>query len=224
MQKEEKTKKGKKNTKTNSKIEEIRKSLTREEKFIFQKLNTPIKIQNFLDTIPFNFQKEVETYYSPREVFKNMKAHCLEGALLAALALWLQGDKPLILDLKAPKEIDHVIAIYIRNGFYGAISKTNHACLRFRDPVYKTVRELVLSFYHEYFDNKTGKKLLMQYSNPIDLSNQKIDWTISEVKLDWIVDVIESAKHYNIVSPKNMRLLRPADKVERKAGEITEWN
>lgn len=210
--------------KIESKIENIRKSLTREEKVIFQKLNTPIKIQNFLDTLPFNFEKDVETYYSPREVLKNKKAHCLEGALLAALALWLHGDQPLILDLKAPKEIDHVIAIYFRNGFYGAISKTNHACLRFRDPVYKTVRELVLSYYHEYFDNKTGKKLLMQYSNPINLSKQKINWTISGEKLDWIVDVIEDAKHYNIVTPKNMKLLRPADKVERKGGEITEWD
>ncbi len=210
--------------KIESKIENIRKSLTSEEKVIFQKINTPIKIQNFLDTLPFNFEKDVETYYSPREVLKNKKAHCLEGALLAALALWLHGDQPLILDLKAPKEIDHVIAIYFRNGFYGAISKTNHACLRFRDPVYKTVRELVLSYYHEYFDNKTGKKLLMQYSNSINLSKQKIDWTISGEKLDWIVDVIEDAKHYNIVTPKNMKLLRPADKVERKAGEITEWD
>lgn len=210
--------------KIESKIENIRKSLTSEEKVIFQKINTPIKIQNFLDTLPFNFEKDVETYYSPREVLKNKKAHCLEGALLAALALWLHGDQPLILDLKAPKEIDHVIAIYFRNGFYGAISKTNHACLRFRDPVYKTVRELVLSYYHEYFDNKTGKKLLMQYSNPINLSKQKINWTISGEKLDWIVDVIEDAKHYNIVTPKNMKLLRPADKVERKGGEITEWD
>ncbi len=210
--------------KIESKIENIRKSLTSEEKVIFQKINTPIKIQNFLDTLPFNFEKDVETYYSPREVLKNKKAHCLEGALLAALALWLHGDQPLILDLKAPKEIDHVIAIYFRNGFYGAISKTNHACLRFRDPVYKTVRELVLTYYHEYFDNKTGKKLLMQYSNPINLSKQKINWTISGEKLDWIVDVIEDAKHYNIVTPKNMKLLRPADKVERKGGEITEWD
>lgn len=205
------------------KLLKIKTMLTKDELALFKKLKNPIDIQDYLDTVPFNFQKKIETYYSPREVIKNNTAHCLEGALLAALALWLNGEPPLILDLKAPKEVDHVVAIYKRNGYFGAISKTNHACLRFRDPAYKTIRELVMSYYHEYFDNKTGEKLLMSYSNPIDLSKYKTSWTVSDEKLDWIVDIIESRKHFQTISLKNKKYIRKADKVERKAGEVVEW-
>lgn len=210
-------------TKSKDFKKEIGKILDKNDLVILKKLNTPIKIQDHLNTLPFNFEKGIETYMSPRLVLQNKTAHCLEGALLAALALWFQGEKPLILDLKAPKEIDHVIAIYKKNGYFGAISKTNHACLRFRDPVYKTIRELVLSYYHEYFDNKTGKKLLMSFSDPIDLSKHKLDWINSSEKLDWIVDIIEETKHHNIVSKNNLKFLRPADKIEREAGSIEEW-
>src|SRR3989338_6552129 len=124
--------------------------LSKKELAIFKKLNTPIKIQDFLDKIPMNWEKKGETYFSPRRALEARKMHCLEGAIFAATALWLQGEKPLLLDLKAKGDDDHVVALYRRNGYWGAISKTNHAALRFRDPVFKTLRELAVSYFHEY--------------------------------------------------------------------------
>ena len=149
--------------------------LNKKELTILKKLTTPIKIQNFLDSIPRNSEKNGETYMSPRQVLTQNKAHCFEGALVAALALWLHNEPPLLLDLKANHiDDDHVLALYRRNNYWGAISKTNHATLRFRDPVYKTLRELALSYFHEYFENDHGKKTLRQYSaRPFDL--RKVD-------------------------------------------------
>ena len=104
---------------------------------------------------------------SPRRVLATRTAHCFEGALLAATVLWMQGEIPLLLDLATnAQDIDHVVALYKCNGYWGAISKTNHAVLRFRDPVYKTIRELALSYFHEYYLEATGEKTLISYSLP----------------------------------------------------------
>lgn len=197
--------------------------LTKKELDTLKKLSTPIKIQDFLDTIPMNWEKDGETYLSPREALKRKKMHCLEGALVAALALWLQGEEPLLLDLKADGDDDHVVALYKRDGCWGAISKTNHAALRFRDPVYSTLRELALSYFHEYFDNKTGKKSLRSYSKPFNLKKMGYDWIITTENLDHIAQAIDDSPHYSLVPKKNLKLLRTADKMERRAGEIIEW-
>lgn len=125
---------------------------------ILRLLKTPRKIQDFLEEIPINFEPEGDTCLSPRRVLRERRAHCIEGAMLAALALRIQGERPLVLDLEASaQDHDHVIALFKRHGCWGAISKTNHAVLRYREPVYKTIRELVLSFFHEYMDG-TGRK------------------------------------------------------------------
>src|SRR3989344_5716775 len=127
---------------------------------LFKKLNTPAKIQDFLETIPFNFEKGGETCMSPRRVLKNNRAHCMEGAMLAAAILKFQGHAPLLIDLRAhKKDQDHAIAVFKINGKWGAISKTNHIVLRYREPVYDSVRQLVMSFFHEYFLDD-GKKTL----------------------------------------------------------------
>src|ERR1700690_3868497 len=117
---------------------------TKEEMQVFERLNTPQKIQQFLDKLPINFEENGETYLSPREMLRHKTAHCSEAAIFAAVALWYHGQKPLILDLKTWKDQDHVVTLFKQNGYWGAISKTNHAALRYRDPIYKTVRELVL--------------------------------------------------------------------------------
>lgn len=198
--------------------------LDKKELKILRKLTTPIKIQNFLDSIPRNYEKQGETYMSPRQVLKKKKAHCFEGALLAALALWVNGEPPLVFDLKAEGDDDHVIALYKRNGYWGAISKTNHATLRFRDPVYQTLRELALSYFHEYFENKRGRKTLRQYSaKPFDLSKFDHRWITTEDNLDDLAEAIDRAPHRRIFSKANQRLLRPADKMELKAGRLIEW-
>jgi hypothetical protein len=197
--------------------------LDKKELALLKKLNTPIKIQNYLDSLPINWEKKGETYLSPREVIRKNKAHCLEGALLAATALWIQGEKPLLLDLKTIDGDDHVVALYKINNYWGAISKTNHPVLRFRDPVYETIHELALSYFHEYFDTKTGEKTLYCYSDPFDMKKFGTDWITSGENLFHIADALDDAVHYELYPEKNRKYFRNADALERKAGSIIEW-
>ncbi|MDQ5950178.1 MAG: hypothetical protein QG585_120 [Patescibacteria group bacterium] len=199
--------------------------LTKKELSILKKLNAPIKIQNFLDKMPINFEKDGETYMSPRRALRENKAHCFEGALIAALALWVNGEEPLLLDLKAvTSDVDHVVALYKKNGYWGAISKTNHATLRFRDPVYKSVRELAMSYFHEYFVNETGKKTLRSFAGPINLKKYAIDWATSEENLDTLVEKIDFQKHTPLFPKENLKYIRKADQMEIKAGKLIEWH
>ncbi|HTW96918.1 MAG TPA: hypothetical protein VMD74_04655, partial [Candidatus Methylomirabilis sp.] len=151
--------------------------LNEKELKILKKLNTPVKIQDFLDSLPRNCEKNGDTVLSPRRVLREKKMHCIEGALLAATALWLHGRSPLVMDFQATDDDDdHVIALYKINGYWGAISKTNHVGLRWRDPVYRTPRELALSYFHEYLHERTHRKTLLSYSDPINLKKFGIKW------------------------------------------------
>src|SRR5665213_28577 len=198
--------------------------LTRAEERTLRKLNTPTKIQDFLDALPINHEKLGRTYLSPRRVLRERKAHCLEGALLAATALWLQGQKPLLMDFRTtPEDEDHVVALYRVNGYWGAVSKTNHAILRFRDPVYRTLRELALSYFNEYYMFETGKKTLRAYSAPFDLAKRGAAWITAEHNLDEIAEAVDWSRHYSLVPSKNARHLRPADPMEIRAGKLVEW-
>lgn len=198
--------------------------LTATELKALKRLSTPEKIQDYLDRIPVNFEENGETLMSPRRVLEAKKAHCLEGALFAAAALWVAGEKPLLLDLKTtPNDDEHVVALFRRNGYWGAISKTNHAVLRYRDPIYRTLRELALSYFHEYFLNTTGEKTLRSYSHAFDLSALGDSWITAEKDLWTISKALDRAQHFPIVPAKNRRHLRNASNVERKAGELTEW-
>jgi hypothetical protein len=198
--------------------------LTQEETAILSSLSTPIQIQDYLDLLPINFEKQGETYYSPRKVIEQGKAHCFEGALLAATALWLNGEKPMLLDLKSSHaDDDHVVALYRRNGRWGAISKTNHATLRFRDPIYKNVRELAASYFHEYFLSSTGIKSLKSHSQAFSLTPFGTSWITSEAHLDYLAEAIDASRHFPFFPPANARFVRLADDMERKAGEIIEW-
>lgn len=192
---------------------------------ILKKLNSPRKIQDFLDIIPINFEPQGDSCLSPREVLKQNRAHCIEGALLAALALRMHGYPPLIVDLTSAKgDEDHVIAVFKQHGHWGAISKTNHAILRYREPIYKTIRELVLSYFHEYFTNKDRKKTLRSYTLPINLKQfDKKGWATAEQDLWYIVDKIFETKHYPLLNKKQIATLRKADLIEVKSSEILEW-
>ena len=196
-----------------------------QERRLFQKLNTPQKIQRFLNAIPINFEEKGDTCYSPRQVLRKKKAHCMEGALLAATILRFHGHPPLVVDMTATKnDFDHVITVFKQHNHWGAISKTNHAVLRFRDPIYKTIRELILSYFHEYFDNK-GRKNLRSYTEPIDLSRfDKYNWMTSEEEVWYIPDYLAEVKHFPLVSRKQIALLKKPDRIEIKAGELLEWN
>ena len=200
--------------------------LTPREYTMLAKLSTPIKIQDFLDGLPMNWEKKGETHMSPRCVLHKRKAHCIEGALLAAAALWIAGEPPLIMNLSARLgrgDVDHVVALYKRGNRYGAISKTNHATIRFRDPIYRTPRELALSYFHEWFLNATGEKTLECYSKPLDLRRLGTDWITAEKDLWNIADALSERKHYFLFPKGNWRHVRNADSMEINAGSLIEW-
>ncbi|MSR68078.1 hypothetical protein EXS65_04655 [Candidatus Peribacteria bacterium] len=199
-------------------------SLHPQELRILKKLSTPEKIQDFLDSLPMNFEKNGETYMSPRRVLRERTTHCMEGAMLAALALRITGQRPLVMDLKVTDaDDDHVVAIFRQFGCYGAISKTNHGTVRFRDPVYKTLRELAMSYFHEY-TAPNGDKILRSYSGVVDLSRFDLcGWITSEEELHYIPEYIDQVRHYPVVSKAQIKTLRRADAMERKIGAVLEW-
>lgn len=155
----------------------------------FRALNTPVKIQGFLDKHPYHV---ADTAWSPRLVLENKTAHCLEGAIFAAAALRLNGYPALILDLEADQDTDHVIAVYRSGGAWGAIAASNYSGCRFRSPVYRSLRELALSYFEDYF-NLRGERSLRRFSRPVDLkrfddqnwmSTDKPVWFIAEHLVD----------------------------------------
>ena len=199
--------------------------LTKKEYETLKKLSTPIKIQDFLDALPMNFEKGGDTHRSPRAVLRARKAHCIEGAMLAATALWMAGERPLIMNLSARMgrgDFDHVIALYKRGGYWGAVSKTNHAVLRFRDPIYRTLHELAASYFNEWF-LPSGEKTLECYSRQLDMRRFGTEWITSEKDLWEVADALSELRHYDLVPKGNWRYVRRADPMERKAGLFTEW-
>lgn len=203
----------------------IRALLTSSERALFKKLSTPQKIQDHLDKLPINFELHDETCMSPRTALRAKKIHCIEGAFIAATALSYHGEPPLLMDLQTiAEDEDHVVALFRQNGLWGAISKTNHTMLRWRDPVYKTTRELAMSYFHEYVMWDDGRKSLLAYSKPFDLRRFAPErWVTVEENLFWLAEKLDNSRHFPIVPKKNMRLLRKASKIELRAMRITEW-
>ena len=195
----------------------------KEIKFL-ESLNTPAKVQDYLNSIPFNFEKNgVDTIKSPLRSMREKNVHCFEGALLGAFILSLNGYKHMLLHLKTTKhDLDHVITLFKVGEYWGALSKTNHNILRYREPVYKNVRELVMSYFHEYFLND-GAKTLRSYSEPLDLSKLKKGWEVSLEDL-WIMDRALDQKNHHDIVPKALRnRLRKADKIEVLGGMREEY-
>jgi hypothetical protein len=190
---------------------------------LLKSLSTPQKIQTYLNSLPFDFAPGDEIDRSVRGIFKNKKADCAGGAILAAAALWAAGQPPLLLDLQAEKaDVDHVVALFQAGKFWGAVSKTNHAVLRYREPVYKSVRELVMSYFHEYF-LPNGKKTLRTFSRPFDLSKRGTDWLIDKEAVIDAIYHLDTSRHSNILNTKQKRSLRLADPIEIKIGNIAEY-
>jgi hypothetical protein len=190
-------------------------SWTKEEIGILKKLNSPDKIQNYLDSIGYNPNYECR---SPRWVMKKRTAHCFEGALFAAAALHFLGHKPLLVDMKAFNDDDHVIAVYKEDGFWGAVAKSNFTILRFREPVYSSLRELVMSYFDFYF-NVYGEKTLRGYSPTLDLSvYDNRNWKTTDEDLEYIGDKLEKLHHYPVVNKKMIKKLSKTSESLIKAG------
>jgi hypothetical protein len=168
----------------------------------------PYDIQAFLDSIPYNPNAECR---SPRFVIADQKAHCFEGALFAAAILRELGYKPLILDMMAENDDDHVIAVFKAGKNWGAIAKSNTTALRYREPVYRSVRELVMSYFDFYF-NTLGDKSLRSYSKPVDLTRfDKRNWSRSDSDLEYIGDYLSAIHHYPVLTTEALSQLQRAD-------------
>ena len=186
-------------------------------------LDTPRKVQDFIDRLPINKERGGETCTSPLVTLRRNRAHCMEGALVAALALWMHGNKPLILDLQTCcTDVDHLVALVRKGGCWGAIAKTNHAVLRYREPIYRDVRELVASYFHEYFTDD-GKKTLRRYSRPFDLRSWKSDWITAEHDLWDLERAIDRSPHRPMLNRRQIAGFRRADAIEIRAGKLVEW-
>ncbi|MFZ3032301.1 MAG: hypothetical protein WA082_04675 [Candidatus Moraniibacteriota bacterium] len=198
--------------------------LSQEELVLLKKLNTPQKIQDFLDAFPANLSCYSESCSSPRMALRKGRAHCIEGAFIAAAALWLTGARPILMDLKAEKpDFDHVVTLFKKDGFWGAISKSNHPVLCYRDPIYRTLRELALSYFHEYVLTSTGEKTLRSYSRPFSLKRFGTEWIVSEEHLWDIAQALDESRHHPLVSKEQAKHLRKASPLERQAGRLTAW-
>ena len=198
--------------------------LNEKEVEILKKLDTPKKIQDFLNKLSINFEENGDTCMSPRKVLETGKCHCIEGAMLACVALMMHGRKPLVVDLTATeKDFDHVIAVFRENGKWGAISKTNHAVLRYREPAYNSIRELVMSFFHEYFTD-SGRKTLRSYSMPVNLIDKfGYEWITNQDNVWEVPEYLGDCKHFDILDRKGIANLRKADDIEIVAGKLVEW-
>ena len=191
---------------------------------VLRALDSPQKIQDFLNKLKINFEPRGDSCFSPRTVLARGECHCIEGAMLAGVALRIHGRKPLVVDMTASDDdFDHVIAVFQEDGKWGAISKTNHAVLRYREPIYNSIRELVMSYFHEYTKDD-GKKTLRSFSNPVNLSKfDKIGWMTREGDVWEIPEHLAEVKHYKILNKKQESNLRRADKLEIKAGKLVQW-
>jgi hypothetical protein len=180
-----------------------------------EQLKDPSGIQGFLDSISYNPSYECR---SPRWVMKKRSAHCFEGALFAAAALQYQGYPPLIVDMKADNDDDHVIAVFRYNDCWGSVAKSNFTTLRFREPVYRTLRELVMSYFEFYF-NLAGDKTLRSYSLPLNLDTfRKRNWFTTDEDLEYIGDRLEQLRHFPVIKKEMIARLNKASDISMKAG------
>ena len=184
------------------------------------RLNTPQKIQAFVDAIPQNFEIGGQTCLSVREVLRQNRALCIEGAVVAACALWINGEPPLLFDLKAERDSDHVVAIYRRGRCWGAISKTNSVVLRRRDPIYRSLRELAMSYFHEY-TNRRYQKTLRSYSRAFDLRRLAPELWVTNPKHCWDLGwALDAAHHYKLLTHRQEKLLGLREGIEREAQKL----
>ncbi|MBN1390302.1 MAG: hypothetical protein JXA22_06650 [Candidatus Thermoplasmatota archaeon] len=178
-------------------------------------LERPFKVQAFLNSIPYDPSYECR---SPMFVHRERKAHCFEGALFAAACLRRMGYQPLLVDLRAYNDDDHVIAVFREKGRWGSIAKSNFTTLRFREPVYRSIRELAMSYFDLYF-NTAGQKTLRSYSAPMDLSRfDDRSWMTTEDDLEYIGDALDRSRHYPLLTDEMVNELNMVEDDLLKAG------
>ena len=172
-----------------------------------KRLSTPWRIQQFLDECNYNSTEETR---SPRHVLEMRRAHCLEGAIFAAACLEMQGRPPLVLDLRAENDDDHVVAVFRQDGCWGGIAKSNFTTLRYREPVYRSLRELAMSYFDLYF-NTRGYKSLRGYSLPHNLNRfNAMHWRTTPEDLEELGYFLDRVKHFPLISGAQAQRLERA--------------
>ena len=186
-------------------------------------LRTPERIQDFVSRLRWNYQTDGPTALSVVGVLRQDQAHCIEGAFVAACTLWLNGYPPLLIDLGAARgDVDHVMAIFRRGRYWGAISKSNSPFLRYRDPIYRNLRELAVSFFPQYV--KRRRKTLRTYSLPVDLRrHDPALWVTRDGFCHEMVDVLTGARHFDILPAEGQSKLRPIDEIEARANTLRDF-
>lgn len=171
-------------------------------------LKSPYGIQRLLDDMPYHHE---HTAWSPRRVLRENTSHCFEGAVFAAAALRVLGYPPLILDTEAIKDTDHVIAVYNVRGHWGAVAKSNFTGCRWREPVYRSLRELVMSYFNIYF-NMRRERTLRTYSRPVNLSRfDRLNWMTTEKPVWFIAEHLLEIPHTRLLKPQQIKLLTRVD-------------
>ncbi len=178
-------------------------------------LRTPARIQQFVDALAYQY---ADTAWSPERVLRARKGHCLEGALLAAAALRVNGHPPLLMDLEAVRDDDHVVALFRQRGLWGGIAKSNFAGLRFRAPVYRTLRELAVSYFEHYY-NLRGERTLRAWAGPVNLARlDRLHWMTAEDNVWCVPELLIAARHHPLFPDKVARQLPRLDRRSFQAG------
>jgi hypothetical protein len=182
-----------------------------------RRLKDPYGIQRFLYDLPYHLKN---TAWSPRLVLREKTAHCFEGAIFAAAALRANGYPPLIIDFEATRDTDHVLAVYQTDGCWGAIAKSNFSGLRYREPVYRSLRELALSYFEDYF-NLLGERTLRRYSAPVNLKRfDYLSWMTTEKPIWFIAEYLTKIHHFPLISETQIKRLHRVDEHSLRAGLV----
>jgi len=186
-------------------------------------LRTPARIQDFVNAMPWNHEADGPTARSVVETLRARKAHCVEAALVAACGLWMAGEPPLLMDLGSARgDVDHVVALFRRDGCWGAISKSNSPFLRYRDPIHRTLRELAISFFSQYV--KGRRKTLRTYSVTVDLRrHEPATWVTHPGFCHDLVDALTGSRHFPILPPDMTATLRPIDEIEARSNLLKDF-
>jgi len=207
-----------------SPLRRARPGLDPRERALLARLATPERIQAFVDALPINHEIGGETILSVRQVLRQRRAHCIEAAFVAACALWIHGRPPLVMHLDCdPVDWPHVVALFRRGRAWGAISKSNHIGLRYRDPVYRSLRELAMSYFHEYCDRR-GRRTLVSHSGAFDL--RRIDpasWVTAEGSCWAAHDRLAALRHVPLVTARQRAALSRLDPFERRLALVAQY-
>jgi hypothetical protein len=190
--------------------------LTRLEQGIMRSLRSPAKIQEFLDQTSYSTE---DIYRCPLRVLRDRRAHCFDGAVFAAAGLRSLGFPPLVLELVPnERDDDHLIALYKRDGLWGAVAKSNFVGLRFREPVFRNLRELILSYFEQFY-NVAGEKTLRAYTLPLNLTPlDSLGWSVKDEPMDRIANALDKRRRIPVITDEAVRHLSLVDERSRKAG------